>query len=43
MRDRAVPNGDNAVLVHRTGAVGQLRCPLTAISDFDVWPELAVM
>jgi hypothetical protein len=40
-RDRAIPNADGAVLVQRTGAVGQLRHQLTAISDFTVWPELA--
>jgi hypothetical protein len=39
-RDRAIPNADGEVLVQRTGAVGQLRHRLTAISDFAVWPEL---
>jgi hypothetical protein len=40
-RDRAIPNGNSAFLAHWTGARGQLRQRLTAISDLKVWPEVA--
>jgi hypothetical protein len=34
-RDRAITNGDSAVLVYWTGARAKLRNRLTAISDLD--------
>jgi hypothetical protein len=42
-RDCATPNGDSAVLAHRSAARIALRHRLTAIGDFNVWPKVAAI